>query len=50
METHIKALHRKYRDDDESLAVVDQLAREPAMHRKYSDYYAYEFFVVRSPE
>lgn len=32
----------------EALAVLDQLAQEPEMHRRYSDYYAYEFFVVRS--
>jgi len=24
-----------------------QLAHEPEMHRRYSDYYAYEFFVTR---
>lgn len=30
-----------------TLAALDQLAREPEMHRKYSDYYAYEFFVAR---
>jgi hypothetical protein len=25
----------------------DQLAQEPEMHRRHSDYYAYEFFVAR---
>ena len=31
----------------EALAALNQIAQEPEMHRRYSDYYAYEFFVVR---
>jgi SAM-dependent methyltransferase len=50
METRIKELRRKYADDDEAQAVLDQLAQEPAMHRKHSSYYAYEFFVARLVE
>jgi cyclopropane fatty-acyl-phospholipid synthase-like methyltransferase len=34
--------------DMRGLAVLDQLAREPEMHHKYSDFYAYEFFVAFS--
>jgi hypothetical protein len=26
--------------------VLDQIAQEPKMHRRCSDYYAYEFFVA----
>jgi 2-oxoglutarate dehydrogenase E1 component len=33
--------------DAEALAVLDQLAQEPEMHRRHFDCYAYEFFVVR---
>ena len=47
MEHRIEELRSKYSDDAESLAVLDQIAREPEMHRHHSDYYAYEFFVVR---
>ena len=47
MEIRIEELRGKYKDDKEALAVLEQLAQEPAMHRRYSDYYAYEFFVVR---
>jgi SAM-dependent methyltransferase len=47
MEIRIEELRSKYGDDDEALAVLDQLAQEPEMHRRYSDYYAYEFFVAR---
>lgn len=47
MERHIEELRSKYSDDAESLAVVDQIAQEPEKHRHHSDYYAYEFFVVR---
>lgn len=47
MEIRIEELRGKYKDDDKVLAVLDQLAQEPAMHRRHSDYYAYEFFVLR---
>ncbi len=47
MEIRLGELRGKYGDDDEALAVLDQLAQEPQMHRRYSDYYAYEFFVAR---
>jgi SAM-dependent methyltransferase len=47
MEMRIEELRGTYADDEEALAVLDQLAKEPKMHRKYSDYYAYEFFVAR---
>jgi len=44
----IEELRRKYSDDD-ARAVLDQLAQEPEMHQRYSDCYAYEFFVARRP-
>jgi SAM-dependent methyltransferase len=47
MEIRIEELREKYTDDDEAHAVLDQLAQEPAMHRRHSGYYGYEFFVVR---
>ena len=47
MEIRIEDLRGKYADDDEALTVLDKLAQEPAMHRRHSDDYAYEFFVVR---
>ena len=50
MEIRIKELRGKYRADDEALAVLDQLAQEPEMHRRHSGYYAYEFFVARRVE
>ena len=49
MEARIAELRGKYGDDAEASAILDQLAQEPAMHRRYSDFYAYEFFVVRRP-
>ena len=49
MERHIKELRGKYGHDAEASAVLGQLAREPEMHRLYSDCYAYEFFVARRP-
>ncbi|WP_285905793.1 SAM-dependent methyltransferase [Pseudodesulfovibrio pelocollis] len=50
METGINKLRSKYADDDDALAVLAQLAQEPEMHRKYSEYYAYEFFVALRKE
>jgi SAM-dependent methyltransferase len=47
MERCIEELRGKYTGDAEALAVLDQLGQEPEMHRQYSDYYAYEFFVAR---
>jgi len=49
MEHRIETLRGKYAADAEALALLDQLAQEPALHRRYSDYYAYQFFVVRRP-
>ncbi len=47
MEVRIEELRGTYRDDGEALAILDQVAQEPSMHRQYSGYYAYEFFVTR---
>ena len=49
MQHRIEELRGKYDNDAEALAILDQLAQEPEMHRRCSDYYAYEFFVVRRP-
>jgi SAM-dependent methyltransferase len=49
METRIAELRSGYAADVEALAILDQLAEEPEMHRRYSDFYAYEFFVTRRP-
>lgn len=46
MEIRLEQLRSKYTGDTDALAVLDQLAQEPAMHRRYADYYAYEFFVA----
>jgi SAM-dependent methyltransferase len=48
MERRIEALRELHAADPEALAILDQLAREPEMHRRHSEYYAYEFFVARS--
>lgn len=47
MEKLIGVLRTKYADDAEASSILDQLAEEPEMHRRYSDFYAYEFFVAR---
>lgn len=47
MELRIEELRGKYTGDSEALAVLEHLALEPAMHRRHSAGYAYEFFVLR---
>ncbi len=47
MQRRIEELRGKYAADREALDVLRQVAREPEMHRLYSDYYAYKFFVAR---
>lgn len=49
METRIAELRGKYAADVEASAILDQIAEEPEMHRRHSDFYAYEFFVARRP-
>ena len=49
MEARIAALREPHRGDAEALEVLAQLAREPELHRQYSDFYAYEHFVARRP-
>jgi SAM-dependent methyltransferase len=49
MEARIGDLRGKYTGDIEASAILDQLAEEPQMHRGYSNFYAYEFFVARRP-
>lgn len=49
MEARIAELRTEYHHDQEALAILDQLAEEPEMHRRHSAFYAYEFFVARRP-
>jgi SAM-dependent methyltransferase len=49
MEARIAELRGKYAADVEASAILDQLAEEPELHRRHSDFYAYEFFVARRP-
>jgi SAM-dependent methyltransferase len=49
MEARITELRGTYVEDIEALAILDQLAEEPEIHRRYSDFYAYEFFVAQRP-
>jgi ubiquinone/menaquinone biosynthesis C-methylase UbiE len=46
MRRRIEELRGRYTGDGKALVVLEQLAQEPEMHRKHSDCYAYEFFVV----
>jgi hypothetical protein len=50
MEAHADSLKPKYAQDSEALEVVDLIVQEIELHRKYSEYYAYEFFVGQKPQ
>jgi len=49
MQRRIDELRGTYAQDAEALAILDDIAQEPELHRRYSEYYAYEFFIVRRP-
>jgi SAM-dependent methyltransferase len=46
MERRIEELRGEHAGDAEAIDILEQLAQEPEMHRRCSDYYAYEFFVA----
>ena len=50
MERLIEESLEKYADDPEVLEILEQVALEPAAHRKNSDYYNYEFFISQLPK
>lgn len=47
MEQRIEELRAKYVGDAEALAALDEVAKEPAMHRRSGHHYGYTFFVAR---
>lgn len=47
MEARIAKLRAKYSGRPDALATLVLLQREVDLHRRYSDWYGYEFFVVR---
>jgi SAM-dependent methyltransferase len=47
MEMRLQELRHCYADDAEALVALDEIGREPELHRRYREYYAYEFFVAR---
>jgi hypothetical protein len=49
MERRVAELRGRYHGDPVASAILDELAREPEMHRRHRDFYAYEFFVARRP-
>jgi SAM-dependent methyltransferase len=49
MEKRIAELRGTYAGDPEASGILDHLAGEPELHRRYSAFYAYEFFVARRP-
>lgn len=49
MERRIADLRAAHAGDPETLAALDEIAREPAMRRRHGDTYGYAFLVARRP-
>ena len=47
MEERVQELRPTYASDPEATAALDEIGREPELHRRYHTFYAYEFFVTR---
>jgi len=47
LERSIEALRTKYAGDAEALSILDEIAREPQMHRRSGHHYGYTFFIAR---
>ncbi len=48
LERHIQTLRLKYAGDEKALCVIDDAQVEVDLHRKYSAYYGYVFFVMQA--
>jgi len=46
-EKKLKEMRDKYRDNTDAQAIFDSFQLEIDMHRKYSDYYGYGFYIMR---
>ena len=46
MTRRIETLRSRYAGDEEALGVLEGIAEEPRLHRKWGDVYGYEFFVA----
>jgi SAM-dependent methyltransferase len=47
MEKRIKLLRAKYADNKKALNVFDSMQKEIDVFKKYSDYFGYEFFIMK---
>ncbi len=47
MEEQILEMRKTYHSDFQALNILNDLAREPELHRNYHEYYGYEYFIVQ---
>lgn len=47
MQARIAELRNTYSTDRQALELLEQIAREPELHRRYSDFYGYAFIVAQ---
>ena len=50
LESRIEMLRPKYRDNKEAIQVLDDSMVEIDMFRKYSEYYSYEFYILKKEQ
>ncbi len=47
MEHRLEVLGARYAQDAKALSILDEIAKEPRMHRRHGNHYGYAFFVAR---
>jgi hypothetical protein len=47
MEKELPRLISKYQGNEVALSVFEEFGNEIAFYRKYSDFYGYEFFIMK---
>ena len=48
LEAHVRTMRLKYAGNEDALSVIEAAQLEIDLHRKYSAYYDYVFFVMRA--
>jgi hypothetical protein len=47
MEGELTRLNKKYQDNEIALGIFEEIKNEINLYKKFSDYYGYEFFIMR---
>ncbi len=47
LENRLRELRSKYADETDKIALIESVEKEIYLYRKYSEYYGYEFFIMK---